>query len=166
MAIDLETIRTEMLGYLEAKKFAVFHGYSRLLDSLPFVYWDVDRHPDFRQFLDVALNSGVKLIVLHHRAFTLDQIDEALERLEQTTMTRDEKRGLEARLRELQAYEGFTCVVELTFDHEGRIYIFELRTEWYENLGDIMSEIEAATDYEDEEDDGDAGPMSGYYSKN
>ena len=108
----------------------------------------------------------MKLIVFHHRAFTLDQIDEALERLEQTTMTREEKRSLEARLRELQAYEGFTCVVELTFDHEGRIYIFELRTEWYENLGDIMGEIEAATDYEDDEDDEDAGPMSGYYSKN
>ncbi len=166
MALDLETVRSEMLAYLKTKKFAVFYGYSRLLDSLPFVYWDVDRHPDFREFLDVALAAGVKLIVFHHRAFTLDQIDEALERLEHTTLTREEKRSLEGRLRELQAYEGFTCVVELTFDHEGRIYIFELRTEWYENLGDIMHEIDTATDFEDEDDDEDAGPMSGYFSKN
>jgi hypothetical protein len=166
MALDLETVRSEMLAYLKAKKFAVFYGHSRLLDSLPFVYWDVDGQPDFRSFLDVALSAGAKLIVFHHRAFTLDQIDEALERLEHTTLTREEKRSLEGRLRELQAYEGFTCVVELTFDHEGRIYIFERRTEWYENLGDIMSEIEVATDYEDEEDDEDAGPMSGYFSKN
>jgi hypothetical protein len=167
MALDLETIRAEMLSYLQANDFAVFHGYSRIFDALPFVYWDVDHHPDFRAFLDVAGKAGVKLVVFHYRAFTLDQIDDALERLEQTTMTSDEKRSFEIRLRELQPYEGFTCTVELTFDHEGRIYIFELRTDWYENLADILAEIDGATDLgdDDEEDNGDSR-ISGYYSRN
>jgi hypothetical protein len=167
MALDLETIRAEMLSYLQANDFAVFHGYSRILDALPFVYWDVDHHPDFRAFLDVAGKAGVKLVVFHYRAFTLDQIDDALERLEQTTMTPEERRSFEIRLRELQAYEGFTCTVELTFDHEGRIYIFELRTDWYENLADIIAEIDGATDFsdDDEANDGD-GRISGYYSRN
>jgi hypothetical protein len=167
MALDLQTIRAEMLSYLHSNDFAVFHGYSRMLDSLPFVYWDVEHHPDFRAFLDVAGKAGVKLVVFHYRAFTLDQIDDALERLEQTTMTREEKRSFEIRLRELQAYEGFTCTVELTFDYEGRIYIFELRTDWYENLTDILSEIDESTDYsDDDEEENNEGPMSGYFSKN
>ncbi len=166
MSLDLETIRAEMLSYLQANDFAVFYGYSRMLDSLPFVYWDVDSHPDFRAFLDVAGKAGVKLVVFHYRAFTLDQIDDALERLEHTTMTREEKRSFEMRLRELQAYEGFTCTVELTFDFEGRIYIFELRTDWYQSLGEILSEIDETTDYDDDEDEEDQGPMPGYFSKN
>lgn len=164
MALDLETIRQEMLAYLAKNDFAVFYGYSRLVDDLPFVYWDTVHHPDFREFLDSARKAGVKLVVFHHRALTLDQLDDGLERLEQTKLSREEKRSLEMRLRELQTYEGFTAVVELTFDFDANTYAFELRTEWQESLTDILAEIDASLDYE--EDHGDNDSMSGYFSKN
>jgi len=164
MALDLETIRQEILTYLEENGFAVFYGHSRLLENIPVVYWDAAHHPDFREFLDAAHQAGVKLVVFHHRALTLDQLDDGLERLEQTKLSREEKRSLELRLRELQTYEGFTAVVELTFDFDANTYAFELRTEWQENLSDILAEIDAALDYEEDNDDED--PMSGYFSKN
>src|SRR5208282_2588525 len=118
MALELETIRQEMLAYLEEKDFAVFRGSSRVAESMLFVYWDTNLHPDFREFVDAAYKAGVKLMVFHHRALALDEIDDALERLEQTKLSREDKRSLEIRLRELQRYEGFTAVVELTFDSE------------------------------------------------
>jgi hypothetical protein len=165
MGLDLETIRQEMLAYLEEKDFAVFRGYSRLAEGILFVYWDTSQHPDFHEFVDTAHKAGVKLVVFHHRALTLDQIDDALERLEQTKLPREDKRSLEIRLRELQRYEGFTAVVELTFDNAGNTYAFELRTDWHDTLTDILAEIDAHLDFEEEEEE-DEGPISGYYSKN
>jgi hypothetical protein len=163
MALDLEALRAEMQAYLEDQGMAVFYGYSRLIDSPVQVYWDVERHPDFREFLEAGRHAGAKLVVFYHRAFALDQIDEALDRLEESDLTREEKRNYELRLRELQAYEGFTCAIELSFDLEGRVYLFEVRTEWFQSLNDVLNEIEAVTE---EEEDDDHGPIGGYFSKN
>jgi hypothetical protein len=164
MGLDLERLKAEMQAYLDQQGIPVFYGYSRLIDSLVQVYWDVDRHPDFREFLTCGQRAGAKLVVFYHRAFSLDQIDEALDHLEDSNLTRDEKRNFENRLRELQAYEGFTCAIELSFDLEGRVYLYEMRTQWYEAMNDILAEIDAAT--EEPDDDDDPGPIAGYFSKN
>lgn len=163
MALDLEALKVDIQSHLEQNGFAVFYGYSRLLDSLPIVQWDLERYPDFRKFVEVAKKVSAKLMVFHQRSFTLDHIDDAMDRLQEANFSLEEERSLERKLRELQAYEGFTCALELSFDHEGRVYVFDLRTEWFEALGDILAEIESAAS-EAEEDDG--GPISGYYSKN
>jgi hypothetical protein len=164
MGLDLETLKAEMQAYLDRESMTVFHGYSRTIDSPAQVYWDVENHPDFREFIDAGRRAGAKLIVFYHRAFSLDAIDEALDHIEDSELPREEKRSYENRLRELQAYEGFTCAIELSFDLDGRVYLFELRTEWYEALNDLLAEIDAAT--EEVEDDEDHGPISGYFSKN
>ena len=81
--------------------------------------------------------------------------------MEDSNLTRDEKRSYETRLRQLQAYEGFTCAVELSFSIEAQTYVFELHTEWYDALSDIVAELDAAE--EDEESD---GTLGGYFSNN
>ncbi|MGC2658618.1 MAG: hypothetical protein WA324_11735 [Bryobacteraceae bacterium] len=164
MGLDLESLKAEMQAYLQHEGIIVFHGYSRSLDSPAQVFWDVDNHPDFREFLDVGRRAGAKMVIFCHRAFSLDAIDEALDHIEESDLPREEKRNFENRLRELQAYEGFTCALELSFDLGERVYVFELRTEWFEALNDLLSEIDAAT--EETEDDQDHGPISGYFSKN
>lgn len=164
MRLDLETLKAEMQAYMGAEGMTVFHGYSRNMDSPAQVYWDTENHPDFREFLEAGRRAGAKLFVFYNRAFSLDPIDEALDHLEDSDLSRDEKRNFESRLRELQPYEGFTCEIELSFYLEGRVYLFELRTEWYEALNDVLAEIDAAT--EEIEDDEDHGPISGYFSKN
>lgn len=161
MARDLETLRTEILAYFEQSGITVFYGYHRVADSLIQVYWDTERHPDFREFLETGRKSGAKLVVFNHQAFSLDQIEEALEQLEDCDFTREEKRTYEKRLRQLQAYEGFTCSIELSFAMEGRIYLYELHTEWYQALNDILAELDVLRDDSDED-----GSIGGYYSKN
>ncbi len=162
MAVDLETLRKEILAYFEQSGLAVFYGFHRMPDSLIQVYWDTERHPDFREFLETGRKAGTKLVVFNHQAFSLDQIEEALEQLEETDFTREEKRNYEKRLRQLQAYEGFTCSIELSFGMDGRIYLYELHTEWYQALTDILAELDAAS----EEDTDEEGPIGGYFSKN
>jgi len=51
MATDLETLRTEIEGYLEESGIPVFRGYRRVMDSPAQVYWDTEKHADFREFV-------------------------------------------------------------------------------------------------------------------
>lgn len=162
MALDLETLRTEVQAYLDELGVAVFYGYHRMPDTLNQVAWDTETRPDFREFLSAAQQAGAKLFVFHHQAFSLDQIDEALDELEESDFTRDEKRNFESRLRQLRAYEGFTCSLELSFSVDGLTYVFELHTEWYDALAEILAELDAAKEGEAEDD----GTLGGYFSNN
>jgi hypothetical protein len=165
MKLDLDRLKAEMEERLKARSFVVFRGHSRVASSTPFVYWDTAQYPDFRMFLDTAEQAGARLIVFNHRQFALDYIDDALERLEAAELPIDDQRPLERRLNALRAYEGFTCLLELSFDHQGRVYYFSLRTEWYEDLLDILDEIDASYPGPEEEEAGEE-PMGGYFSRN
>jgi len=142
----------------------VFRSYPRT-DSegaLPgAVYWDSENHPDFREFVEAASAAGVRLLTLYARELTADIVETALAHLSETDLDRDERRALDTRLHEIQAYEGFTCQIELSFDHAQRTYIFEVRTEWFDELNDLVERIEYSF-----EDEGDENPLSGYYSNN
>lgn len=161
MRPNLDSLTEEIQHYLEAEHFVVFRCLSRAAEGQSFVYWDTDRHADFKAFLDCALKAGVRLIHFHTREFTLAHREEALEHLEEADLTREEKRSLERRIEELAIYEGFTCAIELSFDFEGRIYLFEMQTEWYEEWHDILDELEEALPDED-----DPTAYGGYYSNN
>jgi hypothetical protein len=161
MNVDLDSLKTEILEYLEKESFVVFHGYSRLAETDSFVAWDTDRVSDYRAFLAAAKNAGMKMIVYHHREFARAHVDEAAERLEDADLPSDEHRQFERKLRDLRGYEGFTCALELSFDFEGRIYMFNLRADWYEEYLDMLEELDASLP--DDEDD---TPMGGYYSSN
>ena len=161
---NLDTLKAEIERYLEEQGFAIFRGFPRMLDSLPLVYWDCDNYPDYKAFLDTAKAADVRLVVYHQHEFSVEQVDSALERLEEIELPRDDHRVMERRLKEMRVYDGFTCALELSFDHQGRIYVFDLRTEWYEELTDILDDIHMLTSEPDQEDDD--TPMSGYFSKN
>jgi hypothetical protein len=161
MTRDLETLRSEILAHLHSSGMPVFHAGHRALDPLNQIYWDVDGHPDYRAFVAVAKQAGAKLIHFYHQKLSVDQIDEALDHLEESDLTREEKRSYDKRLRQLRDYEGFTCSVELSFGVNANTYVFEVHTEWYESLTDILAELEATTE-EDEEDDS----LGGYFSNN
>lgn len=164
MRQNLDTLKSEIQEYLEAEKFIIFYGYSRWMDSMPLVYWDTTRHTDFKMFLSVATRVEAKIIVFHQRTLTPGQVADAIDRLESSDLTREEQRKMERRLRELAAYEGFTCALELSFDHLGRIYAFDLRADWYEEMTEIVAEIDASQPEDDLEDE--EGPIGGYFSKN
>lgn len=162
MRPNLDGLKTEIEHYLGDTGIAVFHGYSRVQDSLPVVAWDCNQHPDYREFVEAARTAGVKLVVLHQQEFSYHQVDEALDRLADCDLPRDEFLDFERRLKEMRIYDGMVCSIELSFDLAGRVFLFNLRTEWFEELAEIVDEIQALTA---EPDDNDT-PMSGYFSRN
>ena len=144
---------------------AVFRSYPRTESERSLteaVHWDSENHPDFKEFVEAACAVGVRLITLYARELTPDIVENAMAQLSDTDLERDERRAFEVRLNEMRAYEGFTCQIELTFDHAQRTYVFEVRTDWFDELNDMVERIEYS--YQDEE--GDENPLSGYYSNN
>jgi len=162
MESNLDGLKAEIERYLEQSGMAVFYGYSRALDSIPLVYWDCHQYPDYKEFIEAAKTAGAKLMVFHQRTFAVEQIEDALEELTGCDLPREDYRDFEKRLNRLRQYDGMVCAIELSFDHQGRAFLFDLRTEWYQELSDVLDEIQVLTVGDDDDDT----PMSGYFSRN
>jgi hypothetical protein len=160
---NLDVLKPEIELYLEEMGLAVFYGYSRRLDEGPTIYWDCEQYPDYQLFLQSARAAGAKIIVFHQREFFSDQVDDAIERLNAAELPPQESASFEERLSELRAHEGSVCAIELSFDHQGRVFLFDLRTEWFEEFSDLLDEIQLLTA---EPNEGDDSPISGYFSRN
>jgi len=154
-----------MEEHLDARGLVIFHALPRTGEYASTVHWDTENHPDYRTFVAAGEAAGVRLVTLYARQFSEEMLEDAVGRLEDARLPRDEQRGMESRLQELRRYVGFTCQIELSFDVAPRVYLFDLRTDWFEELNEILDQIDDA--YEPDEDDT-SGPFGdgGYYSKN
>lgn len=165
MKPNLDVLKPEIELYVEEAGLAVFYGYSRSLETVPAVYWDCEEYPDYRLFVQSARATGAKIIVYHQRQFFSEQIEEAIEKLHACELPAEESRHFEERLNDLRGYEGSVCAIELSFDYQGRVFMFDLRTEWFDEFSDILDEIQLLAPYSDDDDDDDS-PISGYFSRN
>lgn len=167
MATDLESLREEIEKYLEDSQVTAFHGFTGP-STMPLVFWDHRRDSDFRNFVATAQKAGARMLVVDRQNFLLDDIDEVREQIEDSELTREEKRSLERRISALQKFEGFTARLELSFCCESRMYIFHKEAEWYRQWEEIVDEVDALTGADDDEEDpgGEGGGMQGYFSAN
>ena len=164
MDLNLDTLKREIVEYLETAGFAVFRSSPGGLEGLPMVLWDTEHHPDYQMFLDVARKSGAKLVIFATREFASADLDDLLEQLEDCDVTREEQREYQSRLRQLRIFEGVTCSIELAFDCNSRLYVYEVQPDWYEDFLNLEEEISTRFADEDEPDAGEA--LGGYFSKN
>ena len=165
MDLNLDTLKREILEYLESSGLAVFHGHPGGLDSHGMVLWDVERHPDYQTFLEVAVKCEARLIVFAAREFMASDVDDLLNQLDGLDLDRDEKRDLEKRLRAMRPYEGVTCSLELAFDYHSRLYVYQMQPDWYDEFLSAEDEIVSLlSDAEDVDDDDET--LGGYFSKN
>jgi len=164
MDLNLDTLKQEILAYLERSEFAIFHSAPGGLEEFTLVLWDTESYPDYLMFLDAARKVGVKLILFAAREFSSRDIAEAVEELDECDLDRDERGELEGRLRGLRKYEGVTCSIELAFDHHARMYVYEIRPDWYDEYLSIGDEIAVhlPNGGSGEDDDG----TFGYFSNN
>ncbi len=160
MKLNLEPVRAEIQEYLESHGIAVFHAFPGIDEEASVVQWDTEHYPDYRAFLAVAESAGVKLVALHANEFHDDVLDETQKRLDESTLAGAERTAMERRLREIRRYDGYTCQIELSFDLAPRIYVFDLRTEWFQELSDMLDQIDEASEGPEF-----PGPP-GYFSKN
>ena len=164
MDLNLDTLKQEIFLYLEHSEFAVFRSAPGGLENLRTVLWDVERYPDYQMFLDTARKTGAKMVLFATREFESQEVDDAIEELDECDLTREERRYLETRLADLRVHEGVTCILELAFDHHARMYVYEIRPDWYDEFLQIGDEIAVhlPTGQIEQEDDG----SFGYFSNN
>ncbi len=164
MDLNLDTLKQEIQEYLDHSEFAVFRSAPGGLGALPMVLWDSERYPDYQMFLDTARKTGTKMILFAAREFEASEVDEAVEQLDECDLTRDERRELESRLRAVRIHTGVTCSLELAFDHHGRMYVYEVQPDWYDEFLSIGDEIAVHLPAGDDEEEDDGS--FGYFSNN
>lgn len=163
MEQNLEKLASEIENYLHAESFIVYPCLSRMRQEQQIIFWDHRRAPDFHRFLECAQQMGVRLVHLHERTFDAEQRETALEILEEADFTREERRDMERRIQAMSRHEGKLCAIELSFDFEGRIYMYAVETEWFAEWESILDDLEAAgPEYSDE----DSESYGGFYSNN
>ncbi len=162
MKANLDNLRREVLAHLEAEGFTVFKSYPRGMElGAEAIYWDSETYPDYREFVAAAKSVGAHMMTVFSREFSGEAVDEALETLAESGLSRDDRRPVELRLKELRGYEGFICQIELSFSDQQRTYIFDQPTEWYEEMEQLVDEIEESFNRSVEDP-----PLGGYYSNN
>jgi hypothetical protein len=168
MPTDLDKLKTQLPPELESRGFVVFHGLARADDENGVVMWDAAQRPDYNEFLDCAGKLGVKVIVLNTRPFEKATIEDLQDELESLDFPPSERRDLERRLKALKPYTGFTANLEMSFDYNGAIYVYEVRSEFMNEFLEIMSEVDVGIfpggDVEDDEPD--TNPGGGFFSRN
>jgi hypothetical protein len=161
--VNLDTLKGEILDYVEAGGFAIFHSNPGGLEGLPLVVWNAEKYPDYQMFLHTAKQLEVRLIIFATSEFTSEELESATEELDSCDMSREERRDLESRLKDLRGYAGVTCSLELAFDYQSRYYVYEIRPDWYEEFLSIGDEIDAHLPASDDADD---STLGGYFSNN
>lgn len=166
MDLNLDALKDEITAYLEESGFTVFYGFVKDPGQLSCAYWDSERYPDYRMYLEVARRLGNKLIMFQTRVFEPDQLEEAHDMLQEADLSLTELQAYRRRIRELEQHAGHTCAIRMAFDYNQRLYLYEIQTDWYLDYLELMEEIRDATfgDFEEEEDDD--GTIDGYFSKN
>jgi hypothetical protein len=168
VTFNLDTLKQELLDYIVSEGFAIFRSQPGAMEGLPSIFWDTEAHPSYQAFLNVAKHADVRIIVFAHREFEAEEIDDALEQLPDCELGREEQRSIERNLSDLRAFVGSTCSIEMAFEVAGRLYVYELVTEWFQTFIDLSELLMAASSAESKDDD-EEGPDSafgGYYSKN
>ncbi|MBM3784695.1 MAG: hypothetical protein FJW30_10070 [Acidobacteria bacterium] len=172
--MDLEKLKKEIREYLEKRGVAVFHGLSRLPGEQQVVIWDFELHPDFKEFVTCASALGIKVMHMHERILTQDSWDDIETSLETFELPATAHTDLSRRLKALAPYIGFLAGIELTFDFESRLYIFEARAEFFNEFLELDDEVSL---YEvpdfmkdapmgDEDDDDEPRRPTGFFSRN
>ncbi len=164
MDIDLGTLKSEIIDYLDHSDFAVFRSHPGGLDGMSVIMWDTDAWPDYRAFLDTAKKAGEKLMLFASRELEEEEVDEAREGIEGMELSREERREMDSRLSKARRHIGDTCTLELAFSHGSNQYVYELRPDWYDDFIDLSEEIEAV--FPDDGSDAGNDGISGYYSNN
>lgn len=169
--MDLDKLTTAAADRINELGMVLYHGTTRIADEGRIMMWDTRQHPDYKEFLAGAEKLGIKLVVMHSRQLSQQILDDLKDELEDSTLPIAERREAEKRLKALRPYVGFTSAVELSFDYNGAIYLFEAHSEFMDELLDIMGELDMSFEPGDDEnpfgdDEDDNTPPRGFFSRN
>ncbi|MBM3767952.1 MAG: hypothetical protein FJW32_21410 [Acidobacteria bacterium] len=169
--MDLDRLKGAAVEHINELGMVAFHGVTRMTDEGRILMWDTRQHPDFKEFLAGAAKLGIKLIVVHSRELSNELLDDLKAELEDSSLSMAERRDCEKRLKALRPYAGFTSNVELSFDFNDTIHLFETHSDFMKEVLAVMSELDMSLEPDEDsnpfdDDDDNTPPRGGFFSRN
>ena len=166
---EIDRLKDEVLDYLRTTGSPIFHAIG-LPGEEGFIFWDAAQYPDWRQFIDVARESGARTFLFSSRALDAGELDGARETLDEVEMADAARREAVEFISTLRPQVGHIAWVRIAWQQDGRRFAYERVAPWYERFLDLLDEVsdylpELSADH-DEEDDDEPGGKGGYYSLN
>jgi hypothetical protein len=152
-----------MLDYIRHVGLPVFHTYSPLEDE-GVMFWDNEAFPDWRQFVDVAKESGARLIVFASQQLDESDLEQAFEKLEECEMNSEERRSYATQFELLRKYVDQTSWIRLAFEHAGQWLACEFVAPWQDEYDSAMDDLDTFLPFQVDEEDEE--PDRGLFSRN
>jgi len=161
--VDLTRLRAEMMDYMRHTGLPVFYGIG-MPEEEEFVYWDTREFPDWRQFIDVAKESGARMLLFSSESFDEEELDQAFEKLSEGDMPSEDRLPYVRQLEALRRLVGQTSWVRVAFEHGGRWLAYELTAPWYDEFQSAMEDLDAFLPFDLEEEDEEEDSNPGFFS--
>ncbi len=163
--LDLDRLRTEMMDYMRDTGLPIFYGAGAPEED-DYTFWDTGAFPDWRQFVDVAKESGARLLLFSSQTLGDTDVEQAIERLGDCDMNGEERASYMKQFEGVRRRIGQTAWVRIAFEHGGRWLAYELTVPWHDEFRSAVDDLEAFLPLaeEEEEEEGDSG--RGFFSRN
>jgi hypothetical protein len=132
---DLTTLKDDMIAFIEGHGMRRFHGRVNYEEVQCIAWEDADDPDGWKQFVELAKESGAKFLTMHAWTLERQQLDELVQHLSNGQFTNDEDIE-EARW--LRSYLGKTGFVQLGWLYEGSVMLYETGTEWYDRYQRLL----------------------------
>ena len=137
-ATDLARLYDEVVTGVTRQGLLVFPGY--ISDDLPAVWWQGGSE-DWQEFLRIGKAEGARTIYISRTVLEEEDLQEVAGWIEERAGP-GSTNGDRARLKEFERYVGNTGEVRLGWIRDGVAFLFQVRTDWYEEFLELMAEAE------------------------
>src|SRR5260221_10995335 len=103
--LDLDRLKEEVVEYLGGSGLPIFYCFG-VPGEEGYVYWDTQHHPDWRQFADVARESGARLFLFVCRELDAAELSGARDTLSDVEMADGDREDASAFLDTLRPHVG------------------------------------------------------------
>jgi hypothetical protein len=160
--LDLNRLRSEMMDYMRQTGIPIFYS-AEGPDDEDYTYWNARAFPDWRQFVDVAKESGTRMLMFSYEMLLEGELEHALERLADCDMDASDRSDYLRKFESLRRHVGETTWVRIAFEYGGRWLAYELAAAWYDEFQEALDDLEAFLPLMDEEDE---DSDRGFFSRN
>jgi sugar phosphate isomerase/epimerase len=104
------------------------------------LHWNSE-NKDFKKFIDVAKDLGVKVLVYDAKTYSEEQLRSYSSDIDELE---DEERAvrLHNSLESMWGYCGHVSEIVLQFRHDGTLYIYEESADWAGEMEEILTEVD------------------------
>ena len=124
-----------MIAFIEGHGMGRFHGYVDF-EEIQWVMWEMNDNPDgWKDFVELAKSSGATFLTMHSWKLDREELDELVERLQQSEFS-DSDDVEDARW--LRTHIGKVGFLQLGWAYQGSMFLCEVTTEWYERYQRLL----------------------------